>query len=108
MNASLWPCRAGHRPKNLPRFNHRDGPPKHLMSTRDHYQKAGVNLDETQQPRGVTLACSLPFGYDSPAMEPADSTTSPLQYPLAPDAQTACYSPWLKVRVLIRFALTTP
>ncbi len=28
--------------------------------------------------------------------------------PLAPDAQTACYSPWLKVRVLIRAALTTP
>ncbi len=28
--------------------------------------------------------------------------------PLAPDQQTACYSPWLKVRVLIRAALTTP
>jgi len=29
-------------------------------------------------------------------------------YPLAPDSQTACYSPWLKVRVLLRAALTTP
>lgn len=27
---------------------------------------------------------------------------------LAPPEQTACYSPWLKVRVLIRVALTTP
>ena len=27
-------------------------------------------------------------------------------YSLAPDSQTACYSPWLKVRVLIRAALT--
>jgi hypothetical protein len=29
-------------------------------------------------------------------------------HPLAPDAQTACYSPWLKARVLIRAALTIP
>jgi hypothetical protein len=28
--------------------------------------------------------------------------------PLAPVAQTACYSPWLKVRVAIRAALTIP
>ncbi len=41
-------------------------------------------------------------------MEPTNPTTSPLRYPLAPDAQTACYLPWLKVRVLIRAALTTP
>ena len=41
-------------------------------------------------------------------MEPADSTTSHLQYPLAPSSQTTCYSPWLKVRVLIRPALTHP
>lgn len=27
---------------------------------------------------------------------------------LAPAGQTACYSPWLKVRVLIRAVLTTP
>jgi hypothetical protein len=27
-------------------------------------------------------------------------------HPLAPDSQTACYSPWLKVRVLIRAALS--
>ena len=27
---------------------------------------------------------------------------------LAPATQTACYSPWLKVRVLLRAALTTP
>jgi sterol desaturase/sphingolipid hydroxylase (fatty acid hydroxylase superfamily) len=27
---------------------------------------------------------------------------------LAPASQTACYSPWLKVRVLIRAALTLP
>jgi hypothetical protein len=53
------------------------------------------------------LAHPLAFGYDSPAMEPADPTTSPLRYPLAHDSQTACYSPWLKVRVLIRVALTT-
>ncbi len=41
-------------------------------------------------------------------MEPADSTTSPLRYPLAPNFQTACYSPWLKFRVLIRAALAHP
>ncbi len=29
-------------------------------------------------------------------------------YPFAPDSQTACYLPWLKVRVLIRAALTIP
>jgi hypothetical protein len=29
-------------------------------------------------------------------------------HPLAPDSQTACYLPWLKVRVLIRAALTFP
>jgi hypothetical protein len=29
-------------------------------------------------------------------------------HPLAPDSQTGCYSPWLKVRVLIRAALTMP
>jgi hypothetical protein len=29
-------------------------------------------------------------------------------YPLAPDSQTACYSPWLKVRVAVRAALTMP
>ncbi len=58
--------------------------------------------------RHCALAQSPPFGYDSPAMEPADSTTSPLRYPVAPNSQTACYSPWLKVRVLLRAALTTP
>ena len=29
-------------------------------------------------------------------------------HPLAPDSQTACYSSWLKVRVLILAALTMP
>ena len=29
-------------------------------------------------------------------------------YSLAPDSQAACYSPWLKVRVPIRAALTMP
>jgi hypothetical protein len=29
-------------------------------------------------------------------------------YPLAPNSQTACCSPWLKARVLIRAALTMP
>jgi hypothetical protein len=29
-------------------------------------------------------------------------------YPIAPGSQTACYSSWLKVRVLIRAALTMP
>ena len=32
----------------------------------------------------------------------------PPNSPLAPVEQTACYSPWLKVRVLIRAALTQP
>ncbi len=58
--------------------------------------------------RHCALAQSPPFGYDSPAMEPADPTTSHLRYPLAPNSRTACYSPWLKVRVLLRAALTTP
>ncbi|MBF8262105.1 MAG: hypothetical protein HW376_1634 [candidate division NC10 bacterium] len=39
-------------------------------------------------------------------MEPTRLPHAP--HPLAPDAQTACYSPWLKVRVLIRTALTMP
>jgi len=55
-----------------------------------------------------TLAHPPPFGYHSPAMQPTNPATSPLRYPLAPNSQTACYSPWLKVRVLIRVALTTP
>jgi hypothetical protein len=54
------------------------------------------------------LAHPLPFGYDSPAMEPRDSGIDRRQYPLAPNSQTACYSSWLKVRVLLRAALTTP
>ena len=29
-------------------------------------------------------------------------------YPIASGSQTACYSPWLKVRVLIRAALALP
>ena len=33
--------------------------------------------------------------------------STPLVPALAPTEQTACYSPWLKVRVLIRAALTT-
>jgi hypothetical protein len=38
-----------------------------------------------------------------------DPTRMPqVPHPLAPDSQTACYSPWLKVCVLIRVALTTP
>jgi hypothetical protein len=37
----------------------------------------------------------------------------PIRFPhaphsIAPASQTACYSPWLKVRVLIRAALTMP
>jgi hypothetical protein len=39
-------------------------------------------------------------------MDPARFPHAP--YPLAPDSQTACYSPWLKARVLIRAALTMP
>ncbi len=32
-----------------------------------------------------------------------DPTRLPeIPHPLAPNSQTACYSPWLKVRVLIR------
>jgi hypothetical protein len=34
--------------------------------------------------------------------------TPPSAPKLAPASQTACYSPWLKVRVLIRAALTLP
>ena len=38
-----------------------------------------------------------------------DATRLPqAPYPLAPDVQTACYSPWLKVQELIRAALTMP
>ena len=38
-----------------------------------------------------------------------DSTRLPhVPHAIAPDSQTACYSPWLKVRVLIRAALTMP
>ena len=38
-----------------------------------------------------------------------DPTRLPeIPHPLAPDSQTACYLPWLKVRVLIRAALTHP
>ena len=38
-----------------------------------------------------------------------DPTRSPeVVYSLAPDSQTACYLPWLKVQVLIRAALTHP
>ncbi len=33
-------------------------------------------------------------------MDPIRSPEIP--HPLAPNSQTACYSPWLKVRVLIR------
>ncbi len=29
-------------------------------------------------------------------------------YSLSPDSQTACYSPWLKVRLLIRVAWDAP
>ena len=34
--------------------------------------------------------------------------TPPSAPKLTPASQTACYSPWLKVRVLIRAALTMP
>ena len=36
------------------------------------------------------------------------SRLSHARQPLAPDSQTACHSPWLKARVLIRAALTMP
>ncbi len=39
-------------------------------------------------------------------MDPARLPPAP--YSLAPDSQTARYSPWRKVRVLIRAALTMP
>jgi hypothetical protein len=39
-------------------------------------------------------------------MDPARFSHAP--HPLAPDSQTACYSSWLRVRVLIRVALTMP
>ena len=39
-------------------------------------------------------------------MDPARLPHAP--HPLAPGSQTACYSPWLKVRVLMRAALTMP
>ena len=40
---------------------------------------------------------------------PSRLMPSPPNVPaLAPAEQTACYSPWLKVRVLIRAALTQP
>jgi hypothetical protein len=39
-------------------------------------------------------------------MDPARLPHAP--HPLTPDSQTACYSPWLKLRVLIRAALTLP
>jgi hypothetical protein len=39
-------------------------------------------------------------------MDPARLLPAPP--PPAPNSQTACYSPWLKVRVLIRAALTMP
>ncbi len=41
-------------------------------------------------------------------MEPADPAMRRPLYPLAPDSQTACYLPWLKVRVPIRAALRHP
>jgi hypothetical protein len=39
-------------------------------------------------------------------MDPARLPHTP--HPLAPDFQSAGYSPWLKARVLIRAALTMP
>ncbi len=59
----------------------------------------------------LLLACSLAhpraFGYDSLGMESEDHAGRSLPCPLAPASQTACYSPSLKARVLIRAALTT-
>jgi len=77
--------------------------PEVVKAVLDPFHAAGLTA---VKPTGLTLAHPHAFGYDSPAMEPTNPTTSPLRYPLAPNSQTACYSPWLKVRVLIRAALT--
>ena len=82
--------------------------PSHQEELHARIRAAPVNIANAHASRGPLFARSFPFGYDSPAMEPVDPTTNHLRYPLAPNSQTACYSPWLKVRVLIRAALTTP
>ncbi len=38
-------------------------------------------------------------------MDPTE--TARVRHSLAPASQTACYEPWLKVCVLLRYALTT-
>jgi hypothetical protein len=59
-----------------------------------------------EQPRTVSICTDLTWCQVHPNLPPMSST---LPVPaLAPAEQTACYSPWLKVRVAIRAALTTP
>jgi len=41
-------------------------------------------------------------------MDPADEPSLPILFRLAPRSQTACYLPWLKVSVALRYALTFP
>jgi len=52
------------------------------------------------------LSNRLPLGYDGPVVEPADQTTRPVLGCLATGCQTACYLPWLKVSVALRYTLS--
>ena len=52
------------------------------------------------------LLNSRPACKEGSRIEPARLPHAP--HPLAPDSQTACFSAWLKVRVLSRAALTLP
>jgi hypothetical protein len=41
-------------------------------------------------------------------MEPPESAPLPNPRILSPGSQTACYLPWLKIEVALRYALTYP
>ena len=73
------------------------------LSTRESAHTAP--FDKLQSGR---LAEPPTFGYDTPAMDPADQPKIPVPFLLAPGSQTACYQPWLKVSVALRSALTFP
>jgi hypothetical protein len=56
----------------------------------------------------ATLAETVRLDYDSPALDPTDPAAYPTLCILPPGPQTACYLPWLKVEVALRYALTFP